>query len=483
MPITSRATRRLTAMLALSSVLSAVTPAVAAGPDPLLAIHAERDGRTALEAVEAVETMLGRPLDLANVFHGFNNTWLAQTSPNGKPTELEEILASGHALMISWRATDSGDSKETRARRAADIAAGAHDDTLVEMGESLARLNGRVLVRFQWEMDQNAPSTQYIGTPTEFIAAWRHVHDVVSALAPDVEWVWAPRANSFNKDIGQQFWPGAAYVDWISGSAVPIASSGKEGTWRSAQDIFEGAVAYAAAQQRPFLLWIGVREKMHEPGLDADEVEFVDDPAWKARFVDDLLGLVTGPWRGKVGAVMWYHSVSPLGYDFRLDTSDRALRSARGFACHPVIDPAGHCAPAPRVIEDPAHAFPGAGSAPSQPAQERTAASDEPTPTPTQTQTQTQTSTPATTGTTPSSTSAAGAGASPRAQQHPAAEGTALARQRAVPAERVRVTAAPIGVPMPDGSGGLVAMSRDGRTLVPVRPEGALTSALAVRAG
>jgi beta-mannanase len=54
--------------------------------------------------------------------------------------------------------------------------------------------------------------------PRVFIAAWRHIHDVMGT-AHNVTWVWNP--NRANKRVPwaisppRRWWPGRAYVDWI----------------------------------------------------------------------------------------------------------------------------------------------------------------------------------------------------------------------------------------------------------------------------
>lgn len=50
-------------------------------------------------------------------------------------------------------------------------------------------------------------------SPAEFTAAWRHIHDIfASAHASNVIWSWDP---DHGGSPASQWWPGAAYVDWI----------------------------------------------------------------------------------------------------------------------------------------------------------------------------------------------------------------------------------------------------------------------------
>ncbi len=49
----------------------------------------------------------------------------------------------------------------------------------------------------------------------DFVAAWRHVHDVfVQAGATNVTWVWCPNITTNNTVPFSALYPGDAYVDW-----------------------------------------------------------------------------------------------------------------------------------------------------------------------------------------------------------------------------------------------------------------------------
>lgn len=53
-------------------------------------------------------------------------------------------------------------------------------------------------------------------TAAEFVAAWRHLHDVFTAEGADnVIWVWSPNVINPLPEISLAlYWPGAPYVDW-----------------------------------------------------------------------------------------------------------------------------------------------------------------------------------------------------------------------------------------------------------------------------
>ena len=69
-------------------------------------------------------------------------------------------------------------------------------------------MNGRW---FPWG---TTPSNQ--NTAADFVAAWRHVHDLFTAAgATNVLWVWCPNLDDPGHTTGlDELYPGDSYVDW-----------------------------------------------------------------------------------------------------------------------------------------------------------------------------------------------------------------------------------------------------------------------------
>src|SRR4029453_16687376 len=53
-------------------------------------------------------------------------------------------------------------------------------------------------------------------TPRDFVAAWRHIHEVFrTAGATNVIWTWTPNVVNYLPDAPlRRYWPGAADVGW-----------------------------------------------------------------------------------------------------------------------------------------------------------------------------------------------------------------------------------------------------------------------------
>ncbi|MGZ4416787.1 MAG: glycoside hydrolase family 26 protein [Gaiellaceae bacterium] len=100
------------------------------------------------------------------------------------------------------------------------VANGAYDTALRAWATGAKAWGHPLLLRFDWEMNGNwfpwgtAPSNQ--NTPSDFVAAWRHAHDVFAAVgAANVNWVWCPNIDPHRMFTNlDSLYPGSAYVDW-----------------------------------------------------------------------------------------------------------------------------------------------------------------------------------------------------------------------------------------------------------------------------
>jgi hypothetical protein len=321
---------RVIAKAALFSLLIPIQPTMAQttnistiAPDngTLLGANVSKENyQKRFDAVQGFEDSIGRGLDIVNRFHEFSAGLTSNFYWDRRHIE------AGRTLMISWRATDNPGSVtgQPDPQRASKIVEGLFDEEIAAMATAMRDLEAPILLRFNWEMDQDSGDPQYIGTPDEFIAAWQHVHQIFEQLgATNVEWVWSPRARSFAKNVGQTFYPGYEYVDWVGGSAVPINS------FTDAQTIYSDWNLWAINIGKPQLLWVGLRENP-------------DDATWKSRFIDELNTMAASQWPG-LKALIYYNSNSPKGLDYTIDTSSSSFDAFRNLACNAQFTPRNGC--------------------------------------------------------------------------------------------------------------------------------------------
>lgn len=158
-------------------------------------------------AVEAAEHGANTRFDLVYRFHDLNDSF---------PTPDERALVKDHRVLHITIAPKMFSSP--RVVTWAEIAAGAFDSHLTAQARGVAALHVPVFLTFDHESDR--PDRAERGRPADFVAAWRHVHDLYEkAGAHDVVWVWVVTGYSPFFASAGQIWPGNAYVDWIGWEA------------------------------------------------------------------------------------------------------------------------------------------------------------------------------------------------------------------------------------------------------------------------
>lgn len=166
---------------------------------------------------------------------------------------LDYIHSRGATPLIAWMPTNCGNGGfgNINVLGLPNILNGSWDAYMTQWAAGIAALGYPVFVR--WGHEMNIPSyswggqhafgtngktdynqvtepcglkgcygdpNQYDG-PERYIAAYRHVHDLVAPIAPNIVWVWNPNGldwprpstdpwNGYNN-----YYPGDAYVDWI----------------------------------------------------------------------------------------------------------------------------------------------------------------------------------------------------------------------------------------------------------------------------
>lgn len=139
-----------------------------------------------------------------------------------------------------------------------DVVDGRWDAYISARGAELASLGTPVLVRwghefngdwYPWAVSRNGQDPQL------YVAAYRHVHDLVTAAgATNVQWMWTFNAGSSPDaawNAPARAYPGDAYVDWVG---IDGYNWGYGPSWDPAGDhwtSFDGVVgvAYATATQ------------------------------------------------------------------------------------------------------------------------------------------------------------------------------------------------------------------------------------------
>lgn len=135
-----------------------------------------------------------------------------------------------------------------------DIANGKYDTYLNSFASSIAAYGKTTWVTFAHEQNGNWYPWGHGGsegtTDAQWIAAWRHVHDVMNAKASNIKWVFAPNVEPNCCEAASATYPGSSYVDIV----------GIDGYLRSAGDTYASVFGSTVADVKSFApgkpIWI-----------------------------------------------------------------------------------------------------------------------------------------------------------------------------------------------------------------------------------
>jgi len=182
-----------------------------------------------IDGVASFERTLGRPLDVVQDYHAWNDYFPNQAD--------KAFIKQGKVLLLSWAGTD------TRV-----IESGQYDELIRQRAEAVKALKVPILLRFRWEM--NRPNLQAsMWSPADYVNAWKHVRQIFTEVgATNAGWVWCPLATDFDATNGAAYYPGDDQVDWLCTDVYP----GQD--WSSFADVSAEFMAWAAAHPKPIII-------------------------------------------------------------------------------------------------------------------------------------------------------------------------------------------------------------------------------------
>jgi hypothetical protein len=265
-----------------------------------------------------------KPLDDFSVMIGRRPsfvTWYQDWSGGFVREHFDATAARGVTPMVTWEPrhspTDPNDTK--RNYTLAKIVAGNHDAYIRQYARDARAWGKPIYLRFAHEMNGNwYPWSSGVNgnTSAEYVAAWRHVHDIFRQEgATNVKWVWAPNVSYPGTTPYAQLYPGDAYVDWVGLDGYNWGATSTS-SWTSFYNIFGSSYAeMAALTSKPMMI-----------AETASAEQGGDKAAWIRQ------GLLTDvPSRfPRVGAVLWFNV--NLERDWRVNSSSASLTAFREVA-------------------------------------------------------------------------------------------------------------------------------------------------------
>ncbi|HEX9353548.1 MAG TPA: hypothetical protein VF933_06995 [Streptosporangiaceae bacterium] len=259
-----------------------------------------------LVAMDTLQSQLGRRLDIVHTYL----RWQAAF-----PTASHLIaLSQGSMLLLSWTGTDS---------RA--VASGSFDRFIRQRARAIKATGKPIFLEWRWEMDR--PNLRgVVGSPAEFIAAWKHVRTIFAQQHVDnVAWVWCPTARGFEPGgNAAAYYPGDAQVDWLCADAYPGV-----GPYRPFSDTVQTFLSWASHHRKPVMIGEYGVQQSYTPQQRA---QWLQAAAQTVRGDPQLKALV-------------YFDANPNGpvpaTSFALDTGTPALQAFRAMADSSYFNPRG----------------------------------------------------------------------------------------------------------------------------------------------
>lgn len=255
----------------------------------------------------------------------------AQTESAPYEFDAAAVIAThrrGAVPMISWEPWDPGDDphgpnrpSDQSAFRLKAIVDGEFDEYIRDWATGCATVGGPIMLRPMHEMNGNwYPWNGFVNgnTPSEFIAAWRRIHDIfVEEGATNVTWVWSVNDVSVPDIAGNQpdaYYPGDEYVDWIGMSGFNWGTARPGYRWTDFDEQYAKPVEYLKRFGKPIAI------------CEFGSVEVAGD---KAAWIEDAYSKLRTDYPD-VKAVVYYDNreEGPKGLqDWNIDSSPEALEA------------------------------------------------------------------------------------------------------------------------------------------------------------
>ena len=184
------------------------------------------------------------------------------------PAAVVSLYDRGIVPMITWEPWDPGknanfalNGQDQKTYQLANIVGGKFDPYIQQFARDVKSVRGPVMIRPMHEMNGNwYPwcGTVNGNTPAEYIAAWRHIHDIfVQEGATNVTWVWSINHESIPNTPANAFsayYPGDAYVDWTSVSGFNWGTTTPVEQWRTFDFWYRTPLTYLGTLGKPIII-------------------------------------------------------------------------------------------------------------------------------------------------------------------------------------------------------------------------------------
>lgn len=257
--------------------------------------------------------------------------WFAYLGKPFDATSFDAVHAAGSVPMITLQPGGSLPTPNLFPLTA--LARGDFDSSHLIPWADAARAWGHpFFLRFAHEMNSartypwgTAPGNPNLNTPADYVAAWRHVHDVFAAQnVTNAKWVFCPEEGA-GALIAENY-PGDAYVDWLCFDAYNRGTAGNVG-WRSMLQTMKQTYDAVAALSPSKPIVVG-------------ETSSVEDGGDKAQWITQGLLQDIPAQLPRIRIFLWFDAIhtDPMGvtHDWEIASSPAALTAYKSVVASPM---------------------------------------------------------------------------------------------------------------------------------------------------
>ncbi len=277
-----------------------------------------------MSAVSQFQGLVGKGLSLIALGSPFGDCTSSPCKFFDFPTTaMDNVHNYGAIPFFNWasQATSADPSGATVMPdfQLGDVIEGDYDTYIREFAEAARNWGHSFFLRYDWEMNGNwFPWGETVNgnNPGEYVAAWRHVRDIFTAVgATNATWVWCPYA-----EVDRHFaelaplYPGDEYVDWTCMDGFNWGSNPTNPhSWKGFKEIFAPTYRKLVKQIAP-----------SKPVMLAEMASTGHGRA-KAKWINDMFKELHTNFR-RIRGLIWFDQVD-RGVDWPLETSPAAARA------------------------------------------------------------------------------------------------------------------------------------------------------------
>jgi Bacterial Ig domain/Glycosyl hydrolase family 26 len=228
---------------------------------------------------------------------------------------MESIRTHGSIPVLSWSSQSIPSTKVEPDFQLSDVISGRYDAYIREFATQAKSWNHPYFLRFNWEMNGSwFPWHEGVNgnLPGESAKAWRHVHDIFSAVGSNnATWVWCPNVEYSGSTSLASLYPGDSYVDWTCLDGYNWGTNpAKPDKWKSFDTVYKPTyqkIVETIAPGKPMMI---------------GEVASTEYGGSKSAWIKDMLAKIPADYK-KIRALLWFDKFDS-NMDWPVETSGGA---------------------------------------------------------------------------------------------------------------------------------------------------------------